>query len=52
MNALVAANFQGSYPSDAAGNPVATGSTNPRYWTATFLAPDPGNQVFALCVPN
>ena len=53
MNAVVAPNLQGSYPSDAAGAPVTTaGATNPRYWSATFLFPDLANQVFALCVPN
>ena len=45
-----AANFQGSHPSNAVGLPAS--GTNPRFWTATFFGIDPGNQVFALCVPD
>jgi hypothetical protein len=45
-------NVTSSYPSDSAGNPVSVGSTNPRYWTATFTNNDSSSIAFALCVPN
>ena len=44
----------GSFPSDAAGNPLATGSTDPTAWTAVGLnggqaAPGAVTHAFALC---
>jgi hypothetical protein len=45
-------NFTQSYPSDAAGNGVTTGSTNPRYWTTKFATATGSNTSYAICVPN
>ncbi|CAO5250676.1 Ig-like domain repeat protein [Frankia sp. AgKG'84/4] len=43
----------GSFPSDAAGNPLPDGATNPRYWTGMGLIngqSDNGAQTFAYAV--
>ena len=47
-----ASNLQSTFPSDAAGNAAAGGSTNPPAWTAKFFQSNPTNTVWALCVPN
>jgi uncharacterized repeat protein (TIGR01451 family) len=46
--------LRGSYPSDAAGNPVANGATNPTTWSGIVqaggqAAPSTVTHVFALC---
>ena len=40
------------FPSDSGGNVVATGTTNPRFWTTEFTNSNSGNRAFAVCVPN
>ncbi|MFF0430166.1 hypothetical protein ACFYUJ_38130 [Streptomyces sp. NPDC004520] len=47
--------LNGSFPSDAAGNPVGDGGANPSYWTAATHSggsPSPGSysDVWALCL--
>jgi hypothetical protein len=47
-----ASNMQGTFPSDAAGNLAATGTTNPPAWTSVYFKADPSNTATALCAPN
>jgi hypothetical protein len=48
----MSSNFQGSFPSEANGAPVPSGSQNPRFWTTLWFEADPTNTTYALCVPN
>ena len=47
-----ASNLQATFPSDASGNPAATGTTNPRGWTSAFFQANANNTAWAICVPN
>jgi hypothetical protein len=53
VTGLSTANNQGltgSFPSTAAGAPVAAATVNPQYWGVTFVTSTV--TVYALCVPN
>jgi hypothetical protein len=44
--------LKGTFPSDAAGNPVATNTTNPTSWTGNATNNSGTITAYVLCVPN